>query len=130
MAKNEFVPLGKVISVAAMTSTQKAIIVTLGRKTIELALFANQGSGNVAATTTVHKSYDYIDPGNGDAAGITAAEARATWHAFTSGLANPAAVALDSLSGPLSIACNAVRVTLTFSSGSGPVQLDAHLLSL
>lgn len=108
--------------------TTKAILPISGCKTLGLQSVANVSSGNLAATLVVSISGNYKDPGNGDAAAIAREEAAADWNVLTSGLANPAGVALDSQV-TLTLAAKAIRFALTYTSGSGRYALHATKMS-
>jgi len=104
----------------------QTIIPLRGTKTLGLAEIAD---GTLAATIAVWTSGNYIDPGNGDAAGIAAAEARADWNVLASGLANPAGAGIDSRV-VLNVCDAAIRIRATYTSGAGNIRIHAKKLSV
>jgi hypothetical protein len=86
---------------------------------------ASLSTGTLTATVAIWASGDFVDPGNGDTVGLAAAEARANWNLLPPKLANPSGAGIDSRV-VLSVCDAAVRVRVTWVSGSGTYLLNVH----
>jgi hypothetical protein len=115
-----FLPRAINVTLSGAGSAQ-TIIPCGALRTLSLAEFS---TSTLNATIAVWTSGDFVDPGNGDPAGLAAAEARANWNVLASGLATGAAP-FDSRV-VLSVCDAAVRVRATWVSGSGIYLLNVH----
>lgn len=107
-----------------------------GKKSLSLVDFFNDDATGTTLVSTLQCwiSDDYKDPGNGDAAGIAAAEARAHWSittdaalvAWLAGAGKPAGVVGNSNIQITQIICAAFRFRSTYASGAGHFRLDAE----